>query len=385
MTWRALLDGDVRARALARVEAIADELDRRTIDDPSLASGLAGVALVHGYRARAGRGDGADRAFAALERALAGIAAVRTPGLFAGIAGIAFAIEDLGDLAGDADDVLAQLDGLVARGLAADPRLAWDVVEGVIGLGVYGLARGQSSLIDAAVAAVTAIAERGEGGATWWCYGPVHDDRYHNLGLAHGVACAIAFLAEAQAAGHVRDPALVGDAVRWLRARERDGASPRYGMHEPPAVDPPGIYDGWCYGDVSTALVLVRAGELLGEPAWRDAGLTLARHAARRTDDELARLAIDASLCHGAIGHAHLFGRLAQHTGDDELSAAARRWCRRVLADGAVAMDAAPGLQNGLAGVALGLLAASTDVEPTWDRAFLLSPLARRGGSDALR
>ena len=110
VSWRALLDGDDRARALARVEAIADELDRRALDDPSLTLGVPGVALVHGYRARAGHADGADRAFAALERTLAALGAVHSPWLFVGVAGIGFAIDDLADVAGDADDVLAQLD-----------------------------------------------------------------------------------------------------------------------------------------------------------------------------------------------------------------------------------------------------------------------------------
>src|SRR5690349_17343909 len=109
------------------VDALADEIDRRAIDDPSLAFGQAGIALLHGYRAHAGRADGADRAFAALERALANLATARGPWLFRGLAGIAFAIHDLGELAGDAGDVLAQLDDLIARGLDAD---AWDLTDG---------------------------------------------------------------------------------------------------------------------------------------------------------------------------------------------------------------------------------------------------------------
>ena len=165
--------------------------------------------------------------------------------------------------------------------------------------------------------------------------------------------------------------------MRWLRARERDDACPRFAAHEPPTPDPPGLYDGGATATCRRRSCLVRAGALLGEPGWREAGLVLARHAARRTDDELARLAIYTSFCHGAIGQAHLFNRLAQHTRDDELFAAAHRWYRRVLAE-ADAVDAAPGIQYGLAGVALGLLAASTDVEPTWDRALPLSPFTAR-------
>jgi hypothetical protein len=254
---------------------------------------------------------------------------------------------------------------------------SWDLTHGYIGLGVYGLARGARSLVAQTVAHLAALAEHRADGVVWRTYAPEYPDGYVNLGLAHGVACAIAFLAEAHAAGHAGAGDLAHEAVRWLRARVRDDAFPRVPMFEP---DDPraftGTLDGWCYGDLSTALVLVRAGRLLDEPTWIDAGHALARAAARRTDAELARLTIDTSLCHGAISHAHLFNRLGQAEGDDELLAAARRWYARALADDVIATNAAPGLQLGIAGVALGLLAATSDVEPAWDAALLVSSAA---------
>jgi hypothetical protein len=373
MAWRALLDGADRERARALVEAIADEIDRRDRVDASLAFGDAGIALLHGYRARAGCEDGADRAYAALERALAGLGELGRPWLFSGLAGVGFAVHDLAEVLGEADDVLAQLDELVARAAAIDVPF-FDLTSGAVGLGVYGLARGVPAIVAAAVERVTALAERDPSGAAWRTREPEHPDGYINLGLAHGVAGAIAFLADAQAAGHVRDPALVADAVRWLRAREREATVPRLPMYEADRdVGFPRTLDAWCVGDPSTALVLVRAGQRLGEPTWRAAGRSLALEAARRTDDELAAITIDTSMCHGAISLAHLFNRLASELGDRELEAAAHRWYARVLASDLIATTPDTGLQLGLAGIALGLLAASTDVEPAWDRALLLS------------
>ena len=378
VTWSALLDGEDRARALARVEAIADELDRRAQGDPSLGFGLAGVALVHGYRARAGHDDGEDRAFGAIARALPAAAASPRSGLFDGLAGLGFAIHHLADVIGDERDVLARLDEHVLDAIGAAPATAWDLTQGVIGLGVYGLERGAAAILAAAVERLTRLAERDADGARWRTVEPEYPDGFFNLGLAHGQAGAIALLAEAHAIG-TGDAALVGDAVRWLRAHERD-AMPRFPMFHPEVhLGFDGILDGWCYGDPSTALVLVQAGTRLDQPAWREAGRALAHHAAARRDDELARLTIDRSLCHGAISHAHLFHRLGRALGDEALLATARRWYQRALA-APIADDAPPGLQIGLAGLALGLLAAATDVEPAWDRAFLLS-----GASDALR
>ncbi len=41
---------------------------------------------------------------------------------------------------------------------------------------------------------------------------------------------------------------------------------------------------------------------------------------------------VDAGLCHGAAGVAHIYNRFWQWTGDDLFGAAARRWFAEVLA-----------------------------------------------------
>ena len=85
--------------------------------------------------------------------------------------------------------------------------------------------------------------------------------------------------------------------------------------------------------------------------------------------------------------------RLFQATGDEALGDAARFWFARTLemrqADKAIAgfpawmpdperpdavrWVAEPGVLEGAAGVALALLAATTDIEPEWDRMMLVS------------
>jgi hypothetical protein len=100
---------------------------------------------------------------------------------------------------------------------------------------------------------------------------------------------------------------------------------------------------------------------------------------------------IDASLCHGAAGLAHLFNRIHHSTGDVACADAARRWFARALdmrspgeglagyryrarprdPDSEVRDD--PGLVTGVAGIGLALLGAITTVEPAWDRMLLAS------------
>jgi len=119
---------------------------------------------------------------------------------------------------------------------------------------------------------------------------------------------------------------------------------------------------------------------------WIDHGLSAAREVARREPT----MELDAGFCHGTLGRAHMFNRLAQATGDDELAEAARRWYRvtlerRVEGTGLGGFvvperNADPAsVLTGSIGIALGLLAAASPIEPGWDRAFLCALPPRSG------
>ena len=80
--WQPLLDGTDRQRTLAAVDAIVTDL--AAIDlDPSLYYGHAGVALLHGYRARCGAADSLDAAAEHLGAAAEMFAEERAPWLAA--------------------------------------------------------------------------------------------------------------------------------------------------------------------------------------------------------------------------------------------------------------------------------------------------------------
>jgi hypothetical protein len=101
---------------------------------------------------------------------------------------------------------------------------------------------------------------------------------------------------------------------------------------------------------------------------------------------------VDAGLCHGAAGLAHIYNRAWQATGDGFFAEAARAWLGRALAmrqeiegaphgftaflpgrDGKLAWMPDAALLTGAGGVALALMAAATAVEPCWDRILLVS------------
>lgn len=404
--WRPVLEGEDAERAREALAAICEDLGRDPPDDPGLYHGQAGLALLWGHLDRCGEEGRIDAAAEALEAATALLHDGHAPWLAGGFAGAALAIAQLEDLI-ESGDTLADLDrsigGLLER---ASWPFEWELMTGLVGLGVYGLERaecpGGRLIVERTAAHLAALAERREHGATWRSRDPEPEaggaepvpaapaGGSHHLGMGYGVLGAVGFLAAARAAGVTgSDPSLLADAVRWLRRQDRRGLELRMpGRVEPGDGDEPGRLNGWCFGDPIAAVVLTGAGLAAGEPDWIDHGLELARHAAAWSV-KAAATDPDLSLCHGTLGRAHLLNRLAQATGSSELGEAARACYRSALdrrepgtgIGGFTRISRAPatvdprfarGLQLGAAGLALALASAVSSVAPAWDRALLI-------------
>ena len=396
--WCALLEGEDAGNARVAADAITADLASLELD-PSLYYGHGGVALLHGYRARCGRPGALDDAAAALGAAAEMFAEERAPWLPRGFTGVAFAIAHLADLIETEPDTLPDLDAAIANVVERDRwSFDWELMAGLVGVGVYGLERAANpagrAIVERVVGHLTDLAERSPAGASWRVKGSdypadivaANPEGFHSLGFGYGSAGAIAFLAAAHTIGIGADSSLLPDSVSWLRALDRPGERHRF-----PSVIAAGWEDdasmsrGWCAGDLCVGIALVQAGLAAREPAWVDHGIEVAAHGARTgwTDGDL-------SLCHGAVGHGHMLNRLAQATGSSELAELARAAYRRALgarvpgagiggftriARGPKSSDPvfAPSLQLGATGLALGLLAATATVPPDWDRAFLVT------------
>jgi hypothetical protein len=133
---------------------------------------------------------------------------------------------------------------------------------------------------------------------------------------------------------------------------------------------------------VAAALLIAARG--VGYPEWENEALRIARRAAVR-DSKTAGVK-DAGLCHGAAGLAHIFNRFFQAKSDNMFREAAQFWLGNMLEmrrpglgvagfptyhrsdEGKEDWKPGVGLLDGVAGVALTLLAATTDVEPCWDK-----------------
>jgi lantibiotic biosynthesis protein len=407
-----LLSGAVKDRALHLARALAETLRLPLAAgqrDGSLACGSAGLAVCSGQLALT-RCDqrAADTALTRLEEAVDMLATEPlTSSLYSGFTGIAWAVDTLDRLLGsDGEDRNGDIDEALTRLLRRYPEHSpYDLVYGLTGIGAYALARwprpAAAQCILGVVEQLARRARHDRDGVYWWTppmwRGP-HRERYQpggvDLGVAHGLAGVIPFLARVHRLGLARQivrPLLDG-AVGWLLAHLVDTVSgPTVPYFVADDIEPGPARSAWCYGDPGVAVALLLAARDVGEPAWAAEATVLAMGAANRPPDQTR--VVDAGLCHGSAGLAHLFNRMHQMTAEPTLADAARFWIDRTLelcsaaAPGpdAALSDAAepawkgPGLLEGAAGIVLALEAACTTTEPGWDQMLLISTTGTPG------
>jgi lantibiotic modifying enzyme len=425
-TWRPILTGDLLERAgqaideiAASLRQIASDSSRNTMESwsrggPSLAGGDAGLAFFFAYLDSARPGEGYDDlALELLERAIEGTGAVQSPpSLYGGFSGVAWTLEHLRGRVFESggEDPGEEVALALLEYLGHTPwRLDYDLISGLVGFGVYALERGSlpggPECLARVMARLSETAEHGPEGITWRTAphlirpadGELYPEGNFNVGVAHGVPGVIGFLGEACAAGVEEARPLLEGTVSWLL---RQKLPPEMSSIFPYSVAP-GVEAGptrlaWCYGDLGIALALLLAARSVGQEEWEREALAVARVCAERPLDGSG--VVDAGVCHGAAGNAHLFNRLYQATGDPLYADAARSWFERALEQrrpgeglggyimyvvddkGELGWRGDAGFLTGSAGVGLALLAATTPVEPEWDRLLVVSVPPRAGG-----
>jgi hypothetical protein len=407
--WQPLLDGTSAAGAREAVSAILDALATSLIPPSLVELADNGPAVLYCYLAECSAGDSHLSAFRACLHAATLDTTPEGPipaCLYGGLAGLGWTVLRLQQAFGiDGETVAGEVDEALAEYLGQSPWTdPYDLISGLVGLGVYALERLPRPLartcLERIVHHLTETAQRRPNGGTWWTrpewIAPTFradcPDGYYNLGLAHGVPGVIGLLGGIVAAeiDLPRSRPLLESAVQWLLAQDRaDGKGfPAWLEARTGLADRPSRL-AWCYGDAGVAAALLCAARAVGETCWEEAALRIARRGARRPAQDCG--VVDTGLCHGAAGLGHLFNRMYQTTGDAELAVAAKFWFGQVFAlrqpDKAIAgfpawdVDpihretwvASARFLEGAAGVGLALLAAISPVEPTWDRLLLIS------------
>ncbi len=416
LPWRPLLSGETAARAVAAAMDIAAATARGAAHHPdnlgpeqvpvwenALGSGRVGQCLLHAYLALHGAGAGyADTAIDLLDKATEAAAGLPMgASLFLGFPGIAWTAAHLtGRLFVQEEDGNREVDEILLRSLSEPSwQGTYDLFTGLVGLGVYALERlprpSATQCLEAVIAHLAKRAERHPEGAAIFTpvdtLPPQFRDQFpegaYVLGMAQGMAGVIALLGAACHAGLATREArsLLAAMVAWMLAHERPPDSgPRFPEYYFPGVGPGHSRLAWRLGDLGIAASLLMAARGAGQPAWLAAGRRVALAAGARRPAMAD--GSGAGLSDGPAGIGHVFNRLYQATGDMALAEAAHFWLDRALAEREPGLGIAgfrvtyrgarldePGFVRGATGIGLALLAGASHVDPTWDRALLLS------------
>jgi lantibiotic biosynthesis protein len=409
-SWRPLVTNGLAERLRASLDEILVAMKARPP-----ANEQPWTALLYLYADRVDRSDKHAAAFnEVLERALASISeGVHSTALYGGFPGVAWLASHVTELEAGIEDPYVDIDTTLRRLLARSPWPApYDLISGIVGIGVYFLERlTVSRALSVASECLALIADRlaelaeHTGAGTTWFTDPKFlpewqrtqaPNGYYNFGLAHGVPGVIALLGQICEAniGGARARELLAGGVDWLLAEASTHERSRFASwrtEDAPGDPAQSLSLAWCYGDLGLSVALLRAARCVDEPRWERAAVELARNVAARRDGG-HRMPVDAALCHGTAGVAHVFNRIFQATGDAIFEEAACHWFERTLQmrhQGAgiagyrafhVTPDNTPGrwvddsrFLEGVTGIGLSFLAATSEVEPDWDRLLLIS------------
>lgn len=350
-------------------------------------------------------------------------------GIFAGLAGVAFAAWQLSKGGTRYRRLLHTLDAAIiprtltlANGVKRADGCSvseFDAISGLAGIGAYLLCRKDEAAcmdcLSSVVEALVHLLGPGENLPRWHTPGRlVLDEKSHelypqgwlNCGLAHGIPGPLALLSLAHWNGIsvYNLPQAIARTADWLCDNRCDDGC---GVNWPTAValecdDETGQLAAasaqessgtsrcaWCYGSPGIARALWLAGEAVGCRRYRDMAIAAMEAVFRRPVKE--RRIDSPSFCHGIAGLLQIALRFTDDFFANDLENDAFR-CGidgllqqifesyspeflvgfRNLEIGTNEVDQ-PGFLDGAAGIAAVLLAAATNVQPCWDRLFLLS------------
>ncbi|MCP4157109.1 MAG: hypothetical protein GY757_55875 [bacterium] len=144
----------------------------------------------------------------------------------------------------------------------------------------------------------------------------------------------------------------------------------------------------WCYGDLGMGVALWQAGKIAGNKEWEEEAVEILLKTTERREPKQNAI-VDAGLCHGAAGNAHIYNRMYINTGNEAFKEAALYWLdltlkMAVYEDGFAGYkvwhtEEYGGWQNengfleGIAGIGLAIFSFVSELEPKWDYSLYLS------------
>jgi lantibiotic modifying enzyme len=352
------LDAAIKAAAWVRASEVRGPQGASwpaTPEDPKSAtldlySGVPGVVLFFDQAFHAtGNAAYLDAAQAGSDYLLSRMDAVQGAGLYEGLSGIAFALQETFKAASDdryRQGFLACLRRIGAAAVPSGSGIEWtrttDIISGAAGTGLFLLyafrETGDRAWLDLAARAGTRLVELGrpENGGLKWAMDPDFPRLMPNF--SHGTAGIAYFLAELYKETKKReflDAALSG--ARYLLSIANTEGDSCLVFHDEP--DNKGLYYlGWCHGPVGTARLFFLLAGVTGDRSWLDW--------VRRSANGLLRSGIpeqetpgfwnNAGICCGLAGVGEFFLDLYREWGDVSYLDFSKRVALRLLAKATV-------------------------------------------------
>jgi lantibiotic biosynthesis protein len=409
--WEPILQNDLVPCAQNHVMEIAAEA-AKNIYTYLRPSQLCEVAIFHAYLSIAyPTADFAEVAVECLNRVAQMLPREELQdSLYDGLAGVAWSFDHItkllnaGELRIESDeDTVDDIDEILIRRLRGESRIRhFDLISGLAGQAVYFFERLPRKTAREALELILRHlewqSEESGVGITWYTSPSlVHatqraysESGYYDLGVAHGLPGVAHVLAEMIRANiqPARAQKLLKGAMNWLDRMESPSTSQSsFSSRFVPGQPTEESRLGWCYGDLGLAAVLHDSAKLIGDIQ----GMAVALSRIDRTlgwPDNASKVC-DAGICHGAFGIAHIYNRLYQAEQLSKYKTMANVWYQKGFSftreDAGLPRffawrpDLNPNMQtdksflSGDLGIGLSLLAATTTIEPQWDRLLLLS------------
>ena len=388
-TWEPLLSGSQVETGLSFINGVT-EAEKNCLSDSSCIE-LCDRALYLTYLWRSAPSSvPLARILALLEAAGERVSVDMQSGLFYGLSAIGWTMQHIVRalssemLIAWQDDPLEDLDHVLRTRLYCQHwKGPFDLVDGLTGIGVFYLERLPRPTayegLYLVINHLESTCEESVNGICWRTKQEMIQESqraqyplgYFNLGVAHGTPGVIGFLGcvLSKAIDCNRTERLLRGAVRWLLSHEDARAS---GSHFPTWIIPDrhrlNSRLSWCYGDLSIAAILWQAGTLTNEIDWQAKANGLFESCTLRINEVLS----ESGLCHGALGIAHIYNRIYQHTRQQAYATLAAHYYHAglsILSQKQMRMN----FLKGSLGAALTLLSACKNIEPAWDRRLLLS------------
>ncbi len=215
----------------------------------------------------------------------------------------------------------------------------------------------------------------------------------YNLSMSHGIASIIAILSKVYVREINKEKVykLLTGAINYVLNNQLDTNNSL--SYFPDSV----LIDGkkgketrlaWCYGDLGIAISLWNASKAISDKELEKKSIEILLHASKRRDLK-ENMVLDAGLCHGTAGIAHIFNRMYINTRISEFKETADYWFNQTLKM-AKFIDVLAGFKvfrikeqvswindyeflEGIAGIGLAMISYVSEIEPTWDECLLLS------------